>query len=88
MIVDSNASAYYPVLWIDEFWLLTETMTPINETVTSLNLSLDYSTISMMKWQMLTQMEQSFSMQESMGAAGEGDSDEFKVEEIYRSIYR
>jgi len=32
----------------------------------------------MMKWQMFSQMEQSFSMQQSMGAAGEEDSDEFK----------
>jgi len=32
----------------------------------------------MMKWQMMLQMEQSFSMQQSIGTAGEGDSDEFK----------
>lgn len=69
---------YFPVLFFDEFWLFREHLILINDTVDILNLTLSYSPISLMKWQLFLQMEQSFSMQKSMGTAVEDESDEFK----------
>jgi hypothetical protein len=79
MQFDSLTGGYYPVLFFNEFWLLREHLIAINDTVKSLPLSVSYSPYSLMKWQMMLQMEQSFAMQTSMGTAAEGESDEFKV---------
>lgn len=50
----------------------------LNDTVKELNLTMNFGLLSMLKWQMYSQMEQSFQMQVSMGTAADGESDEFK----------
>jgi hypothetical protein len=113
-VIDSGTRGYYPVVWLDEFWLLREHLVPLNDSMITLSekvtseeasledkehprfengimvggassgkevfvsLSLSYSPISLIKWQLYLQMQQSFEMQESMGTAMEGESDEFK----------
>lgn len=78
---------YFPVLYFDEFWLMRDHLIPINDTVKELNLSMSYSTFSLMKWQMFMQMEQSFAMQESIGTAAEGESEEFKVKVLMNTTH-
>jgi len=51
---------------------------PINSTVETLNLTLHYSPLSLMRWQFMLQMDQSFAMQQAMGTAVEDESDEIK----------
>ena len=68
---------YFPILFFDEFWLFREHFIPINKTVEFLNITLSYSPLSLMKWQLMVQMEQSFSLQKSMGTAVEGDQPTF-----------
>jgi len=77
MVIDPKGR-YYPVIFFDEFWLMKENLIEINSTVTSLNLTLSYSPISLLRWQMMMQMEQSFKMQQTMGTSVESESDEFK----------
>jgi len=69
---------YYPVLYPNDFWLLREYLYPINETTTELPLHLEYRTISLWKWQLYVQMQQSFEMQEGWGSYTEGESDDIK----------
>jgi hypothetical protein len=71
-------SFYYPVLYVDEFWVLREHLIEINDTVHTLPLTLSYNPISLNKWQWHVQTAHSFNLQAQMGAVGEGDSDEFK----------
>eukprot|EP01114_Cavostelium_apophysatum_P019265 TRINITY_DN6158_c0_g1_i3.p1 TRINITY_DN6158_c0_g1~~TRINITY_DN6158_c0_g1_i3.p1 ORF type:complete len:586 (+),score=148.64 TRINITY_DN6158_c0_g1_i3:36-1760(+) len=78
MIINDELSTYQPVIYVNEFWLLRDHLIAINESVTSLPLTLQYSPFSLTKWQMFVQMDQSFAMQQSMGAQSEGESDEFK----------
>ena len=78
MIFDKSEDYYYPTIFFNEFWLMREHLYPINDTTQELPLHLSYSTISLWKWQMMIQMEQSFKMQESMGAV-ESEKDEVKV---------
>jgi len=78
MQIDNELSGYFPVLYFDEFWLLKEHLIIINETLDTLPLSITYSPLSLMRWQFMLQMDQSFQMQQSMGTAVEEDSDEFK----------
>jgi hypothetical protein len=77
MSFDAQGS-YYPTVFVNEFWLFREHLYPINETTPELPLRLEYSTLSMWKWQMMVQMQQSFKMQEAWGSAAEGESDEIK----------
>jgi hypothetical protein len=69
---------YYPVIFCNEFWVMREHMFPINETVNELTLDMSYEPISMIKFSLYTQMEQSFSMQRDMFGAEEGESEELK----------
>lgn len=66
------------MLYIDEFWLMKEHLSPINETVTELSVMMQYSPIAMWKWQIQVQMEQSLAMQENLGGT-QGEGEEFKV---------
>jgi hypothetical protein len=77
MKFDAEETNYFPVLMLNEFWLMREHLSPINDTVHALNLSMEYSPLSMFKWQMYVQMEQSFQMQMSMGAV-ESETEDFK----------
>lgn len=77
--VDKDNSSYLPVLFVDEFWLFQEHLISINDSVSILPLTLQYSPISLMKWQMMEQMEQSFRMQQQIGTAVESESENFKV---------
>jgi len=78
MQIDNELSAYYPVLFFDEFWVLKEHLIIINDTLDTLPLTISYSPLSLMKWQFMLQMDQSLQMQQSMGTSVEEDSDEFK----------
>jgi len=77
---------YLPVLYFDEFWLMKEELILINDTVPELNLSMTYSPISMWKWQLKCQMDQSLTMQENMGGV-EGEGENFKRMLVETSPY-
>ena len=62
---------YWPTLFFNEFWLMREHLFPINETTPELPLKMSYSTLSLWRWQMMIQMQQSLQMQESLGASVE-----------------
>lgn len=68
---------YYPTLYINEFFVMREHLYPINETTPSLPLRMEYATLSLWKWQLMIQMDQSLAMQESLGMV-EGEKDEVK----------
>ena len=78
MILDNATQSYFPTFFVNDFWTFREHYYPINETLSSLPLTLHYNSLVMWKWQMMTQMEESFNMQKQWGTADEGDSDEIK----------
>ncbi|GLU12178.1 hypothetical protein SLE2022_288790 [Rubroshorea leprosula] len=76
--IDSTTGNYYPTIFFNEFWLLRDKLIAINETVNELPLNLEVSPISMMKWQLFQQIDQSFQIHRSYGSMLEGESDELK----------
>ncbi|PRP74259.1 hypothetical protein PROFUN_12006 [Planoprotostelium fungivorum] len=78
MRFDREVEHYYPVVFFNEFWLFKDHHIAINNTVETLSLTLSYETISFIKWTMFIQIEESLSMQKSMGTSQEGDSEEMK----------
>jgi hypothetical protein len=77
---------YFPVIYFDFFWLLSDRLLEINETVSALPLELVYSPIGIWKFRIELSMEESWKMQEnfassmggtssSSGSSGSGSSD-------------
>ncbi|KAG4203021.1 hypothetical protein ERO13_A05G375100v2 [Gossypium hirsutum] len=76
--IDPSQGNYYPTISFNEFWLLRDKLIAINETVTVLPLNLEVGPISMMKWQLFMQIDQSFQIHRSYGSMVEGEADELK----------
>uniref|UniRef100_J3LY60 Transmembrane CLPTM1 family protein n=2 Tax=Oryza brachyantha TaxID=4533 RepID=J3LY60_ORYBR len=76
--VDPSSGNYYPTVFFNEFWLLRDKLIALNETVEELPLNLEVGPISMTKWQLFLQMEQSFQVHRSYGSMLEGEADELK----------
>ncbi|XP_077249682.1 uncharacterized protein LOC143889390 isoform X2 [Tasmannia lanceolata] len=76
--VEPSAGGYYPTVFFNEFWLLRNKFIPLNDTVTELPLHLDVGPISMTKWQLFLQIDQSFQIHRSYGSMLEGETDELK----------
>ncbi|KAG8082092.1 hypothetical protein GUJ93_ZPchr0014g46721 [Zizania palustris] len=76
--IDPSSNNYYPTVFFHEFWLLRDKLIALNETVEELPLNLEIGPISMTKWQIFLQMEQSFQVQRSYGSMLEGEADELK----------
>ncbi|WOG91614.1 hypothetical protein DCAR_0310863 [Daucus carota subsp. sativus] len=76
--VEPGAGGYYPTIFFNEFWLLKDKLIPINETVTELPFHLEVGPISMTKWQLFLQIDQSFQIHRSYGSMLEGEADELK----------
>lgn len=77
---DAEGEHYLPIAHFDEFWLLRDKLVPLNASVlgTQLPLHLEIKTASIWWLQLQRQVEQSFSMQISMGLSAEGEADEVK----------
>ncbi|PWZ44736.1 CLPTM1-like membrane protein cnrB [Zea mays] len=76
--VDPATGDYYPTVFFNEFWLLRDKLIALNETVKELALNLEVGPISMTKWQLFLQIEQSFQVHRSYGSMLEGEADELK----------
>lgn len=77
--IDPFTGNYYPIVYFNEFWLLRDKLIPLNETVTELRLNLEVGPISMTKWQLFLQIDQSFQIHRNYGSMLEGEADELKV---------
>ncbi|XP_043804556.1 cleft lip and palate transmembrane protein 1 homolog isoform X2 [Manihot esculenta] len=78
--VEPSTGNYYPTIFFNEFWLLRDKLIPVNETVTELPLNLEVGPISMTKWQLFLQIDQSFQIHRSYGSMLEGEADELKID--------
>ncbi|KAL9354581.1 hypothetical protein Peur_052551 [Populus x canadensis] len=76
--VEPTSGNYFPTIFFNEFWLLRDKLIALNETVTELTLNLEVGPISMTKWQLFMQIDQSFQVHRSYGSMLEGEADELK----------
>lgn len=76
--VDPATMTYSPHVWFNTFWLLRDDLVPVNSSLSELTLHFELSTTPAWKHLVMSQLEQSFSMQRSMGAMADGDSDDVK----------
>ncbi|KAG5247582.1 cleft lip and palate transmembrane protein [Salix suchowensis] len=76
--VEPTSGNYFPTISFNEFWLLRDKLIALNETVEELTLNLEVGPISMTKWQIFMQIDQSFQVHRSYGSMIEGEADELK----------
>ena len=78
--LDDESSGYYPVLYPSEFWITKESLLPVNGTTQSITLEATFEPISVWKWQIMSNMEQSWKKQEQfMGDEDASGSDMFRT---------
>ncbi|GFP93378.1 cleft lip and palate transmembrane protein 1 homolog [Phtheirospermum japonicum] len=76
--IEPSTGNYYPTVFFNEFWLLRDKLVLLNETVNELPLNLEVGPISITKWQLFLQIDQSFQIHRSYGSMLEGEADELK----------
>ena len=76
--IEPESAQYWPHIWYNDFWNLREYLIPVNETLKEVTLYVSVETINTWKYALFTQVESSFSMQQSLGAMGDGESDDVK----------
>ncbi|KAI8607584.1 cleft lip and palate transmembrane 1, partial [Chytriomyces sp. MP71] len=69
---------YYPIFYTDDFWMLSDQLYPINETVKAVNLTLKWEPKSFWYFQTLTMMDDSFKTQVSMMGQDAREHDQIK----------
>ncbi len=67
-----SSSIYYPILYSSEFWILKSSYVELNDTISSTNIEISVNDVSFWKWQLMTQMEESWNKQ---SALNDGDDD-------------
>ncbi len=65
--VDLERGQYFPILWVNEFWMTSDHLIAINGTTSDLPLDMSIGSVPMWKWQIMAQMEQQWRMQAAMG---------------------
>lgn len=69
---------YLPVLYANEFWILTESLVPVNESSSVVPFEIHYNTMSSWKWQIQLQMQNSWDLHAQWGTQGEKETDQIK----------
>eukprot|EP00270_Netrium_digitus_P009946 TRINITY_DN3061_c0_g1_i4.p1 TRINITY_DN3061_c0_g1~~TRINITY_DN3061_c0_g1_i4.p1 ORF type:complete len:659 (-),score=205.23 TRINITY_DN3061_c0_g1_i4:323-2212(-) len=77
LMFDMESGNYFPLLDVNDFWLLKDKLVPVNETVEELQLSMRVKTLSLLMWQLYISMERSFEIQKAYGTL-EGETDKLK----------
>lgn len=80
--MDFNLGVYWPIFFVNTFWLKYNMLMPVNDTLAELPLTLHFSPMSMTKLTMFIQMENQFKLQSSLG----GGIMEEEVDELKRII--
>ncbi|EIE18938.1 cleft lip and palate transmembrane 1 [Coccomyxa subellipsoidea C-169] len=76
--VDFDMMTYKPSVFFNDFWMLRDTLVPVNETLSEVQVALDLHQMALWKFTIYAQMEKSFQMQRDMGMQADGESDELK----------
>ncbi|CAG8793357.1 21199_t:CDS:2, partial [Gigaspora rosea] len=75
----TNSGWYLPIVFVNDFWILRDHLTLINETVKTLPINIKYYPLSFMKFQLYMQMDESFRKQAQMiGGDAHSEFDEIK----------
>eukprot|EP00978_Attheya_sp_CCMP212_P000761 scaffold1542_cov49-Attheya_sp.AAC.3 len=70
-----NESHFYPILYSSEFWITKDQLQEVNGTLHDSTIDIQFEKAKMWKWQLMSQMEESWTQQEKMSGEEDGTSD-------------
>jgi hypothetical protein len=73
----TNPFLYYPIVYNSEFWIMKDDMIEVNDTITEAVLQFHFEDVKVWKWQLTSQMEETWKKQEEMGE--DSGSDMFRT---------
>lgn len=73
----TNSFMYYPIIYNSEFWIMKDDIIEVNDTVTESVIQFHFEDVKVWKWQMTSQMEETWRKQEEMGE--DSGSDMFRT---------
>lgn len=76
--VNVKEKTYYPPMHVNEFWMLRDTLLPMNNTVKRVTVEMAFEPISLYKWSVYKQFENVWDKQIAMGTMKPHETDEFK----------
>ncbi|KAI8825115.1 cleft lip and palate transmembrane protein 1-domain-containing protein [Fimicolochytrium jonesii] len=76
--LESDGVHYKPPFYVNDFWLTADQLSPINETVKTLNLSLSYNPVSYFKYQVFTGLEENLRVQQTTLGVAAAETDDMK----------
>ncbi|KAJ3291211.1 hypothetical protein HK104_006271 [Borealophlyctis nickersoniae] len=76
--ISRDGRHYYPIFFVNDFWMLNDQLMPINDTVKTLNMTLSFSSIAYWKFQMYKTVEENFRVQNSMLGVESSETDQMK----------
>jgi len=78
--IDQTSNQFYPIVYSSEFWITNDKLVEVNSTLETATVEVNFDTIKMWKWQIMSQMEETWRTQEKMnGGDDEGSSDMFRT---------
>jgi hypothetical protein len=69
------AADYYPIFYPSEFWMRHQDTFPVNGTLSNVSLTFYLQPVRMWKWQLMSQMEETWRVQEEQRSVGTGGAD-------------
>lgn len=76
--VDSDRKVYYPPMKVNEFWMLRDTLRPMNESVKGVTVEMSFEPVSLYKWSLYKQFDNAWEKQVRLGTMQPHESDELK----------
>lgn len=74
---ETNPIMYYPIIYQSEFWIMKDDMIEVNDTIAKVVMQFHFEDIQVWKWQLTSQMEETWRKQEEMGE--DSGSDMFRT---------
>eukprot|EP01084_Bolivina_argentea_P164347 285720_1 len=76
--IDIDSNQYWPVLYMDDFWLLGDKLIALNTSVSEVPLTISLSPISQWKFMLQNQMQQQYEQQAKWGMSSSEENDEVR----------
>lgn len=76
--VSPEARLYYPPLEINEFWMLKDSLPPLNDTVPEIRVEMSFDPASVHKWTLYKQFDMTWERQIRLGVMKPEQADDFK----------
>lgn len=77
--VNETSTQYFPLLYSSEFWINSDTLVEVNDTLPEVNLQINFENTKVWKWQLMSQMEETWRKQAESTGEDDAGTDMFRT---------